>query len=285
MGLEVCVLASGSSGNCIYVGNDETRILIDAGISCRVICSRLADIGVPPESIQALCVTHEHTDHHSGVAVLYRKLGLSLFGNAGTVEALSRSAKHCGLPWNVFTTGQSFRIGNLVVDPFRIPHDSYEPVAFVVSDENCRVGICTDLGVATDLVCARLRECDVLIIETNHDEDLVLASARPWSLKQRIIGNKGHLSNRRAAELLCEIASDRLQAVYLAHLSRDCNRPDLALETVRRQLVRAGFGHVDIQITHANQASKLWRYQSSIRGDNPDVCIASEAGVHLELAL
>jgi phosphoribosyl 1,2-cyclic phosphodiesterase len=287
VGLDVCVLASGSSGNCIYVGNQDTRILIDAGISCRVVCSRLAEIGVAPESIQALCVTHEHTDHYSGLSVLHRQLGLSLFGNAGTVEALSRSVKHRGLPWNVFTTGQSFRIGSLLVEPFRIPHDSYEPVAFVVSDRHCRVGICTDLGVATDLVRSRLKDCDMLVLETNHDEDLVLASSRPWSLKQRILGNKGHLSNRRAAELLCEVACDRLKTVYLAHLSRDCNRPDLALETVRTLLRRAGFHHVGLEITYPDQPSKMWRFEheQAVEDGFGVVAEAPESWMHLELSL
>lgn len=264
MGLQVCVLASGSSGNCIYVGNEDTRILIDAGVSCKVICSRLEEIGIDPASIQALCVTHEHIDHHAGLAVLHRKFGVPLFGNAGTIEGLNRAVKHRGLPWNIFTTGQDFRVGSLLVEPFRIPHDSYDPVAFVVGDADSRVGVCTDLGLATDLVRERLRDCDVIVLETNHDEDLVLASARPWSLKQRILGHKGHLSNRKAAELLGEIASPRLRAVYLAHLSQDCNRPHLALETVRQMLGRTGMDHIGLYMTYAKRASVMWRHQETM---------------------
>lgn len=260
MGLEICVLASGSSGNCVYVGNSETRILIDAGISCKVACSRLAEIGVDPASIDAICVTHEHSDHYAGLAVLHRKFGMALFANAGTVEGLSRSAKHRDLSWNIFTTGQPFAIGSLRVDPFRIPHDSYDPVAFVIADNDSRVAVCTDLGLATDLVRSRLRDCDALILETNHDEELLLSSGRPWPLKQRILGHKGHLSNQHAADLLVEVASERLQAVFLAHLSRDCNRPDLAEKIVRTKLDRDGFQHVVLHCTHADRASILWRH-------------------------
>jgi phosphoribosyl 1,2-cyclic phosphodiesterase len=175
----------------------------------------------------------------------------------GTVEALSRSVKYHGLPWNIFTTGQLFRIGSLVIEPFRIPHDAYEPVAFVVSDSQCRVGLCSDLGLVTDLVRSRLKDCDMLVLETNHDEDLVLTSSRSKSIKQRILGHNGHLSNRRAAELICEVASDRLKTVYLAHLSSECNRSDLVLDTVSTILRRAGFGHITLEMTYPDKASKL----------------------------
>jgi phosphoribosyl 1,2-cyclic phosphodiesterase len=272
VGLQVCVLASGSSGNCVYVGNEQTRILIDAGVSCRVICERLVEIGIDPTSIQALCVTHEHTDHHAGLSVLHRKLGLSLFGNAGTVEALGRVVKHHGLPWNIFTTGQSFRIGGLQIEPFRIPHDSNEPVAYVIGDGVSRVGVCTDLGIATDLVRSRLRDCDVVVLEANHDEELLMASSRPWPLKQRILGHKGHLSNHKAAELLCEVASDRLQAVFLAHLSRDCNHPRLAEGTVRKYLDRAGFAGVALYITHADGASVVLDVNGGLGSELRQVC-------------
>ena len=284
MGLQVCVLASGSSGNCIYVGNDDTRILIDAGISCKTVCDRLAEIGVDPANLQGICLTHEHTDHQAGVPVLHRKFRLPLFANAGTVEVLGRQPKHRELTWNIFSTGQAFRIGSLVIEPFLISHDSFEPVGFTVSDGSTRIGVCTDLGLATDLVRARLRNCDLIVLETNHEEELLLASERSWPLKQRIMGNKGHLSNRRAAELLCEIASERLRAVFLAHLSQDCNRPHLAETTVRTALARAGVEHIALHLTYPDRVSTLW-------GDSLDAAVSIEsattevASVHLELAL
>lgn len=261
MGLQVCVLASGSSGNCIYVGNEDTHLLIDAGVSCKVICERLSEIGVDPAALQGICISHEHGDHHVGVAVLHRKFGIPVFGNAGTVEVLGRSTRYEGLPWNVFTTGQPFRVGSIVVEPFPIPHDSFEPVAFILRDEESRIGICTDLGIATDLVRARLKQCNLLILETNHDEELLLGSERSWSLKQRIMGAKGHLSNRKATELLCSVACERLDSVFLAHMSRDCNRPQLAEDTVREGLTRAGLEHVSLHATYPDRVSHVWRHK------------------------
>ncbi len=257
MGLKVCVLASGSSGNCLYISDDTTHLLIDAGVSCRYVMERLSEIGVAPEQLNGLCVTHEHGDHQSGLGVLQRKLGIALYGNAGTVEAISRSSRHNGLDWNLFSTGHLFRIGTLSVLPFRVPHDSYDPVGYTICDGETRVGVCTDLGMATDLVRDHLRDCDVLVLETNHDEDLLMASARSWPLKQRIMGRKGHLSNEKAAELLCEVAGTRLHAVFLAHLSRDCNRPDLAKAALERALVKKGLSGISLHLTHPDRRSEL----------------------------
>ena len=286
MGLQVCVLASGSAGNCIYIGNEDTRILVDAGISCKIISTRLGEIGVDPASLQGVCITHEHTDHHSGLPVFHRKYGVPVFGNVGTVEVLSRMEKHRDLRWNIFTTGQAFRVGSLVIEPFQIPHDSFEPVAFTIRDDDTRVGVCTDLGLATDLVRDRLRDCDLIVLETNHDEELLLSSDRSWPLKQRILGNKGHLSNRNAAELLCKIGSERLKAVFLAHLSQDCNRPALAVETVRTWLARVGMDHVALHLTYPDRVSALWHHEMDPVSVTSIVSTSTDmASVHLELAL
>lgn len=282
MGFQVCVLASGSSGNSIFVGNDDTRILIDAGLSCKEICNRLSCIDIHPESIHGLCVTHEHSDHHIGLPVLHRKYGMSLFGNTGTVERIGSSAKAAGLAWNIFTTGQPFRIGSLTVEPFMIPHDSEDPVAFIVRDETTKIGICTDLGVSTDLVREKLRDCDLIVLEANHDEEMLLASSRPWPLKQRILGPRGHLSNRHAAELLCAVASDRLAAVFMAHLSQDCNRQSLAEETIRHQMERAGFGHVRLYETFVDKVSCIWSPPDTSHPEQ-DVEVVQGRAVHLEL--
>ena len=257
MGLQVCVLASGSSGNSIYIGNDNTRILIDVGISCSGVLTRLAEIGVEPASLHAVCITHEHDDHYRGLRVLHRRFGTPLFGNAGTVEAIQRNVNHRELPWNLFTTGHTFTIGTLEIHPFRVPHDSYDPVAFVVSEADTRIGVCTDLGIATDLVRSRLRDCDALVLETNHDEEMLLASNRPWSLKQRIRSHKGHLSNEMAGALLSELASERLRNVFLAHVSRDCNRLPLAMHTVRRHLARVGRSDILLHPTYPDRVSAL----------------------------
>jgi phosphoribosyl 1,2-cyclic phosphodiesterase len=259
MGLELCVLASGSSGNCIYVGSEKTRILIDAGVSGKATVERLKSIGVDPESIDAICLTHEHDDHKASVGILHRKLGVDLYSNSGTIEALSRSSRFAGLPWNIFSTGHSFEIGDLVLEPFRVPHDSYDPVGFAISCGDARIGVATDMGMVTDLIRQRLKNCGALVLEANHDEAMLKDSQRPWSLKQRIAGRQGHLSNEKAGGLIADVAGESLQTVFLAHLSSDCNTPDLALLAVARELKRASISHIDIKLSYASRPSELVR--------------------------
>jgi phosphoribosyl 1,2-cyclic phosphodiesterase len=255
MALRLCVLASGSSGNCVFVGSENTRILIDAGLSGKATAERLQSIDVDPESIEAICLTHEHDDHKAALGVLHRRFGISLYTNSGTLEALSRNHKLASLPWNVFTTGHSFTIGDLTLEPFRVPHDSYDPVGFAVTCGEARIGVVTDMGMATELVRQRLQGCGAMVLESNHDETMLKNSARPWSLKQRIAGRQGHLSNMKAGHLIAEVAGDTLRTVFLAHLSKDCNRPELALSTVRETIEREGVTEVDVKLTYAAQAS------------------------------
>ncbi len=257
MGLQICVLASGSSGNCIYVGGEGGRILIDAGVSGKITTERLTAIGVDPGTIGAVCVTHEHDDHKLSLAVLHRRTGAQLYGNAGTIEALGRSTKYAGLPWQKFTTGHPFQIDSLRIEPFRVPHDSYDPVGFIITEGVLRVGVVTDLGMPTELVRQRLKDCSVIVLEANHDEDMLRNSGRPWPLIQRILGRQGHLSNHKAGELLADVASTRLHTVFLAHLSRDCNRPALAQHTVSETLRRRGVTHVTLRMTYPDRPSEV----------------------------
>jgi phosphoribosyl 1,2-cyclic phosphodiesterase len=214
---------------------------------------------VAAESIEAICLTHEHGDHRAAVGILHRKLGAELYSNAGTIDALSNESKFHGLPWNEFLTGHPFEIGDLTLEPFRVPHDSFEPVGFVVSCGDCRVGIATDMGVATSLVQQRLLNCDALVLEANHDEQMLRNSERPWSLKQRIAGRQGHLSNSKAGELLVEVAGSRLKTVFLAHISGDCNTPELAIDTVRKILKENSLEHIDVRLSYGSCASELIR--------------------------
>jgi phosphoribosyl 1,2-cyclic phosphodiesterase len=249
MALTVCVLGSGSSGNCTYLASGETEILIDAGLSGREIGRRLDAVGGSLSRVSAVCVTHEHDDHRAALAVLHRRHGIGLYGNAGTIEAIERNPRFAGLAWNVFETGTPFCIGDIRLEPFSVPHDSYDPVGFVASCGAARVGIVTDIGMVTELVRQRLRDCAVVVLEANHDEGMLRDAARPWSLKQRIAGRQGHLSNAQAAELAVSVAGAALRTVFLAHLSADCNEPDLAVETVRRALAEKGWSGVAVQAT------------------------------------
>ena len=257
MGLKLSVLASGSSGNCTYIASETTHLLIDAGLSGKKTINLLEQIDANAEHINAICLTHEHSDHRSGLGVLQRKFGLQLFGNAGTIEAVEMDKKLAGLKWNVFSAGSAFSIGDLVVEPFSVPHDSYDPVGFVIRYADIRVGVITDMGVATAAIRDRLKGCSALVVESNHDEDMLREADRPWMLKQRIAGRQGHLSNSQAGELVVDVAGPELKSVFLAHLSGDCNTPELALSSMRSVLDGNNLEHIDLYMTFADKASVM----------------------------
>jgi len=256
--MKICILASGSSGNCIYLSSQRERVLIDAGLSARETARRLEQIGIAVSTISAICLTHEHSDHIAGLATLYQRYGIRLFANSGTIEAISRDEKMRKLKWNVFSTGAEFKIGDLTFDPFPVSHDAYEPVGFVVKCADTRLGIVTDIGASTHLVREHLRHCQALVIEANHDKYLLSGARRPWVLKQRISGRQGHLSNAHAAQMIAEIASPALAHVFLCHLSLDCNRPELALKEVNKALNKAGRKDVQVKLTFAGKISEIW---------------------------
>jgi phosphoribosyl 1,2-cyclic phosphodiesterase len=250
MTLKLCVLASGSSGNCTFIGTEKTRILIDAGLSARKTAERLADIGERIEDISAICVSHEHGDHIAGIRVLQKNHGIPVYANAGTLGSIGEVKGAC------FTTGSPFTIGDFSIHPFPVPHDANDPVGFVFSVGSLTVGVATDIGMVTNALRERLRKCRAVVIEANHDEELLHEADRPWSLKQRIRGNQGHLSNRTAAALMAEIAGDGLQHLFLAHLSADCNSPQHAQKTFETLLAEAGHTHVHVRLTCAERVSE-----------------------------
>jgi phosphoribosyl 1,2-cyclic phosphodiesterase len=251
MTLKLCVLASGSSGNCTFIGTEKTRILIDAGLSARRTAERLAEIGESPEAINAICVSHEHGDHIAGIRVLQKNYGMPVYANAGTFEMIGGDIKGAR-----FTTGSPFSVGDFSIHPFPIPHDANDPVGFIFSAGSLKVGIATDIGMVTNALRERLRKCHVVVIEANHDETLLHEADRPWSLKQRIRGNQGHLSNRTAAALMAEIAGEGLEHLFLAHLSSDCNSPHHARTTFETVLAEAGHTHVKVRLTGADGVSE-----------------------------
>ena len=263
MSLTLCSLASGSAGNVTLVASPTTTILVDAGISAKQTAQRLESLGYQLGNLRGICLTHEHSDHTLGIPVLHNRHQIPVFANAATAGHLAHDAKFAGVNWRIFTTGSPFRIGDLLLEPFNVPHDALDPVGFVITCDQARVAVITDLGAATTLVRLRLRDCHALVIEANHDEYQLTQSDRPWSLKQRILSRQGHLSNDAAAELIAETAGPSLQHVFLAHLSSDCNHPDSACACVRRALEAKGHGHVRVETCFQDKTSTVWRFQSS----------------------
>ncbi len=258
MSLRVCVLASGSSGNCTWIASPTTAILVDAGLSARAIRLRLESIGADPAALKAVVISHEHSDHTAGIARLQRGQSVALYANQGTREGVERDAEQQGLEWRQFATGHAFEIGDLRIAPFAVPHDAYDPVGFVIEHGGTVLGIATDLGTPTNLIRERLRPCRALILEANHDEHLLQNSRRPWSLKQRILGRQGHLSNRHCAEMAAEIAGPHLTDIFLAHLSAECNDPQAARAEVESALRNAGHGHVRVRMTYPDKPGEMW---------------------------
>lgn len=259
MSFQLCILASGSSGNCTYVGSDQTGILVDAGLSGKETQRRLEQLGLGLAGIKAVCISHEHGDHTAGLRVLNRRHAIPLFVNAATREALCRAEKSEDLSWNIFQSGSGFSVGDLELEPFTVPHDAADPVGFIIKAGALRIGIATDIGMITERVVDALRGCHALVIEANHDEHLLEAAERPWALKRRIKGRLGHLSNEHAAEMVVRVAGPNLQHVFLAHLSADCNRHELALHTAMKTLKAAGYGHVRVSLTFPDRISDVWR--------------------------
>lgn len=249
MSVQLTILGSGSAGNCAYLETTETRLLIDAGFSGRQIRQRLAAIGRTPETLHGILITHEHSDHTQGLAILAAKLGIPVYCNRQTKEAIEAQCQ-TALNGRVFTTGATFDIGDLAVETFTVPHDAYDPVGFLVRTGHGNFGWVTDLGHVTKLVVQRMRAAHVLTLETNHDVKMLQDDPkRPWSLKQRILSRHGHLSNAAAADALQEIVTADLRHVYLGHLSGECNRPELAHRTIAERLAKIGAGHVRVELT------------------------------------
>ncbi len=236
--MEFCALASGSSGNCIYVGHDDTRLLVDAGISGKKIAEGLAEVSVLPEQIQGILITHDHCDHIQGAAVFARKYNVPLYGTALTLEAIERQAR-CAVPKSllkVIAADRPFDIGSIEVRPFTISHDALDPVSYTLSAGGRKVGFATDLGIYTDYTVEALSGCDALYIEANHDVNMLMLGTYAYSTKLRIDSPLGHLSNEACAELIEKVRSERLKNIVLGHISKENNLEELAYETVRLAL-------------------------------------------------
>lgn len=226
MAVRVQVLASGSKGNCTWIASEKTQLLVDAGLSGLEISRRLEKAGGKPKNIDAIIVTHEHRDHVGSLGVLSRRYNLPIFITRDTLSSLPPRTTPLFETF-LFQAGKSFRLGDLQIHPFSVPHDAADPVGFTIKNANSSIGICTDLGMSTKLVLNCLKNCNAVIIEANHDTDLLLNGPYPWYLKQRISSNHGHLSNSDSVALIKDIHSLELKYLILAHLSETNNNPEI----------------------------------------------------------
>ncbi len=262
--MRMCSIASGSSGNCIYAGSEGTHLLVDAGISLKKIEAGLRKLEVDGKDIQGLLVTHEHSDHVKGLGVLARRYGMPIYATAGTIEELkampSLGSIDKGL-FHVVRADERFLVGDMRVEPFAVSHDAAEPVAYRLECGGKSMAVATDMGVYTDYIIEHLKKLDVLFLEANHDIQMLEVGPYPYPLKRRILGERGHLSNESAGQLLCRVLHDGMKQVFLGHLSKENNYAELAYETVKLEIelgsAEYGPGDFDIQVAERDACSNV----------------------------
>ncbi|MGI6064180.1 MBL fold metallo-hydrolase [Blautia sp.] len=233
--MRLCSIASGSSGNCIYVGSECAHVLVDIGISGKKMETGLNSLELTGRDIDGILITHEHSDHIKGLGVIARRYGIPIYATGGTVDAMVRSGSLGKIPEGIFheiREDEPFLIKDLKVKPFTISHDAAQPVGYRLECGAHSVGIATDFGKYNDYIIENLQDLDALLLEANHDIRMLQVGKYPYYLKQRILGDRGHLSNENAGRLLCRLLHDNMKAIFLGHLSRENNYEELAYETV-----------------------------------------------------
>lgn len=237
--MKLCSITSGSSGNCICVGSDQTTLLIDAGISGKRIECGLNSIDMTTKDVDGILITHEHSDHIKGLGVLARKYGIPIYTTEGTKEAILETSAVGKISEDLFCTihpDHPFCIGDLEVSPFSVYHDAAEPVGYRINQDGHSIAVATDLGHYDDYIVKHLQGLDALLLEANHDIHMLEVGPYPYVLKRRVMGDKGHLSNELSGRLLCDILHDNLKGVVLGHLSKENNYAELAFETVKLEV-------------------------------------------------
>lgn len=241
MELKFATIASSSKGNCIYVGSEHTNILIDAGISGKKVSEGLESLEISPTDIDAIFVTHEHSDHVSGIGVLSRRYNIPVYATEGTWNSMPSSVGcfRRNMERLVYADEVCF-INDLCIKPFKIPHDASEPVGYSIFNENNKITIATDIGHITDTVAQNISDSSLVLLESNHDINMLKNGAYPQHLKERILSDYGHLSNDNAGKFLGNNHSNKLQYVFLGHLSQENNTPRIAFDTVSSILTDMG---------------------------------------------
>lgn len=237
--MKICSIASGSSGNCIYIGDNDTHILIDAGVSRKRIIEGIKSIGIEPEQLNAILVTHEHIDHITGINMMVKEYNVPVYATGGTLDAICAKDKKGIIKYEHLYevhADKEIMIGSMKIMPFAISHDAAEPVCYTISASGHKASIATDLGMYDNYIIRHLKASEVIMLEANHDVSMVEAGAYPYMLKRRILGEKGHLSNEASGSLLCKLFNQKLKYAVLSHLSEKNNYPALAYEAVKCQI-------------------------------------------------
>jgi len=260
--IKFCSLSSGSSGNCHYMETENIRILVDAGFSGRQVENLLDSIDRCPSTIDAIFVTHEHLDHVKGVGVLSRRYDIPIYANANTWIGMEKTIGNIREKnIQVFTSENYLNIKDLDIYPLKIFHDALEPVGYIVNYQDKKISLITDTGLVNNHMIEKIKDSNLYLLESNHDREMLRTSSYPWTLKQRIMGNKGHLSNDDAGRILKKIIKAKGEIILLGHLSRDNNLPDLAFKTVSDYLIDKGvqvFKDIHLGISYRNRATKVY---------------------------
>ena len=240
--MRLCSIASGSSGNCIYVGDDQTHLLVDTGISKKRIEEGLSKLEIKGDELEGILITHEHVDHIQGLGVFSRKYEIPIYATPGTIEGI-RNCKSLGkLPEGLLheiEIDHPFSLGTLNIDPFAISHDANEPSGYRFEQDGKKIAVATDLGKYDEYTVENLKDLNAVLLESNHDIHMLEVGPYPYYLKQRVLGDRGHLSNELSGRLLCDILHDNLKHIVLGHLSKENNYAKLAYETVKLEVTLA----------------------------------------------
>lgn len=259
MSLRFSVLASGSTGNAFYIESDRTKLLVDAGLSGKEMDRLFAEIDVDPSQISGILVTHEHSDHIKGLGVIARKYQLPIYANEKTWKRMENSIGKLTVDQKFIFDSYSVKtFGDIDVESFRVSHDAIEPMFYTFHQGNNKVALVTDLGYVSERIKKTIEDADAYVFEANHDVELLRMCRYPWSVKQRILGDSGHISNEDSALALADIISNRTKRIYLAHLSEENNMKDLARMTVDQILKERGID-IEIHDTDPKQATPLYR--------------------------
>lgn len=259
--MEFCSIYSGSSGNCLYVGSERTKLLIDAGLTGKKIAEGLKEIDVNPNEINGILITHEHDDHIKAAGILSRRFNIPIFANTNTWNAIYGAIGEVKLHnIKVFQGFDGFEIGDIFIKPFKIPHDAADPVGYSFYHKNKKVSVATDIGYASDVVKNNIKDSDFILLESNHDVEMLKVGPYPYYLKRRVLSDKGHLSNEDCGKAIVEIISSKLKKVMLGHLSKTNNYPELALRTVISVLEMNGIKDGEdliVDIAHRDRVGRV----------------------------